>query len=102
MNKNIPNGHKIYRTALKRPKDHKICIPTSSIARPSKIYPNGGFLFENMPSGNPGKQRKENISQSEMFASSSKAKVPSSAPRGIMNQCGGRFVSKRLGLFVLW
>jgi hypothetical protein len=30
-----------------------IKIPASSIARPSKIYPNLDFLFENMPSGNP-------------------------------------------------
>jgi hypothetical protein len=28
-------------------------IPTSSIVRPSKIYPNLDFLFENIPSGNP-------------------------------------------------
>jgi hypothetical protein len=28
-------------------------IPTSSVARPSKIYPNWDFWFENMPSGNP-------------------------------------------------
>jgi hypothetical protein len=28
-------------------------IPTSSIARPSKIYPNWSFWFENIPSGNP-------------------------------------------------
>jgi predicted lactoylglutathione lyase len=30
-----------------------INIPTSSIARPSKIYPNLGFWFENKQSGNP-------------------------------------------------
>jgi hypothetical protein len=29
-------------------------MPTSSIARPSKIYPNWDFWFENKPSGNPG------------------------------------------------
>jgi hypothetical protein len=29
-------------------------IPTSSIARPSKNYPNLDFWFENIPSGNPG------------------------------------------------
>jgi hypothetical protein len=29
-------------------------IPTSSIARPSKIYPNWDFWFENIPSGNTG------------------------------------------------
>jgi hypothetical protein len=27
-------------------------IPTSSIARPYKIYPNWDFCFENIPSGN--------------------------------------------------
>jgi hypothetical protein len=32
---------------------HKIHIP-SSISRPSKIYPNWDFWFENMPSGNTG------------------------------------------------
>jgi hypothetical protein len=29
-------------------------MPSSSIARPSKIYPNLKFWFENKPSGNPG------------------------------------------------
>jgi hypothetical protein len=29
-------------------------IPTSSIARPSKINPKWDFCFENIPSGNPG------------------------------------------------
>jgi hypothetical protein len=28
--------------------------PTSSIAKPSKIYPNCDFWFENVPFGNPG------------------------------------------------
>jgi hypothetical protein len=28
-------------------------MPTSFIARPSKIYPNWIFWFESMPSGNP-------------------------------------------------
>jgi hypothetical protein len=32
-------------------------VPTSSIARPSKIYPNWDFWFENIPSGNPGSLR---------------------------------------------
>jgi hypothetical protein len=36
---NSPNGHKIYQDF--------------SIARPSKIYPNWDFWFENKPSGNP-------------------------------------------------
>jgi hypothetical protein len=31
-----------------------INIPTFSIARRSKIYPNWDFLFENKPSGIPG------------------------------------------------
>jgi hypothetical protein len=31
-------------------------MPTASIARPSKIYPNLNFWFENIPSGNPGDQ----------------------------------------------
>jgi hypothetical protein len=29
-------------------------MPTSSIARPSKIFPNWYFWFENISSGNPG------------------------------------------------
>jgi hypothetical protein len=29
-------------------------IPTSSIARPFRIYPNLEFRFEKIPSGNPG------------------------------------------------
>jgi hypothetical protein len=32
-------------------------IPTSSITRPSKIYPKWDFWFENRPSGNPGDLR---------------------------------------------
>jgi hypothetical protein len=39
----IPNGRKIY-------------IPISSVERPSKIYPNLDFLFENIPSGNPAQR----------------------------------------------
>jgi hypothetical protein len=46
--KNIPNYHNIYQMAVKCKN-----IPTSSIARPSKIYPNLDFWFENIPSGNP-------------------------------------------------
>jgi hypothetical protein len=30
-------------------------IPTSSIERPSKIYPKKDFWFENGPSGSPGR-----------------------------------------------
>jgi hypothetical protein len=32
-------------------------IPTSSIVRPSKIYPYWDFWYENKPSGNPGAGR---------------------------------------------
>jgi hypothetical protein len=38
---------------IPRPKCHICNITTSSIARPSKIYPNLDVWFENMPSGNP-------------------------------------------------
>jgi hypothetical protein len=42
---NISNGNEIDQMAIK--------MPTSSIARPSKIYPVWDFWFGNMPSGNP-------------------------------------------------
>jgi hypothetical protein len=42
---NAPNDHKIFRTAIK--------ISTFSYLRPSKIYPNRDFWFEDKPSGNP-------------------------------------------------
>jgi hypothetical protein len=48
----IPKVVKKYQMAVKytkRPQN----IPTSSIARPSKIYPDWDFWFENIPSGNP-------------------------------------------------
>jgi hypothetical protein len=35
-----------------------IKIPTSSIARPSKIYPKWDFWFENITSGNTGGKAK--------------------------------------------
>jgi hypothetical protein len=41
-------NHKINQMAIKYTKwPYK--IPTDSIARPTKIYPNRDFLFENMP-----------------------------------------------------
>jgi hypothetical protein len=50
---NIPNYHKIYQMTTKYTKwpQNK---PTLSITRPSKIYPNWDFWFENIPYGNPG------------------------------------------------
>jgi hypothetical protein len=51
----IQNGHDI---SIKWPKNRPNGLihnrPTSSIARPSKIYPNYDFWFENIPSGSPG------------------------------------------------
>jgi hypothetical protein len=45
MWKSIPNNHKIFQMAINN--------QTSSTVRPSKIYPNWYFVFENMPSGIP-------------------------------------------------
>jgi hypothetical protein len=45
--RSIPNGCKIDQINVQKN------IPTSSIAGPSKNYPNFDFLFENIPSGNP-------------------------------------------------
>jgi hypothetical protein len=44
---NTTNGHKLYQNL-------QLQDPPSSIARPSKIYPNWNFGFENISSGNPG------------------------------------------------
>jgi hypothetical protein len=43
---NISNCFKIDQTVKN--------MPTFSIARPSKIYPNWDFWFESKPPGNPG------------------------------------------------
>jgi hypothetical protein len=48
----ITNGHKLYQMATKYTK-WPYNVPTPSMARPSKIYPNSDFWFENIPSGNP-------------------------------------------------
>jgi hypothetical protein len=65
---NIPKWGKIYQIATKLPKGHKIYqmavvysksplnTPTFSIQRPSNIYPNWDFWFENIPSGNPDRR----------------------------------------------
>jgi hypothetical protein len=50
--KNIPNHPEISQMAVKYNKSPSH-LPTSSIARPSKIYTNGDFWFVNIQSGNP-------------------------------------------------
>jgi hypothetical protein len=45
---NVPNGSKMLLMAITY-----VHIPTYSIPRPSKIYPNRDFWFENILSGNP-------------------------------------------------
>jgi hypothetical protein len=49
---NLSNGHKLYQIAINHTK-WPFNMLTSFIARPSKLYPNRDFWFENMPSGNP-------------------------------------------------
>jgi hypothetical protein len=59
--KNITNYHKRFQMSIKYTKRQlngpnvPKSIPTSSISRPSKIYLNFDFRFENIPSGNPGR-----------------------------------------------
>jgi hypothetical protein len=62
---NIPKQWEIYHITIKYTKwsekytkirkidQTAINIPTSSIASPSRIYPNEVFWFQNVPSGNP-------------------------------------------------
>jgi hypothetical protein len=50
---NVPNGHKIYRSAVnltKRPLKN----PSIFHCKAFQIYPNWGFWLENIPSGNTG------------------------------------------------
>jgi hypothetical protein len=49
---NISNGRKIYQYCL--------CN-----LRPSKIYPNWDFWFENIPSGNPDEKRRKSDQSGE-------------------------------------
>jgi hypothetical protein len=50
---NIPNGHKIYQH-----------FPI--YVRPSKIYPNCDFWFENKPSGNPASKVRIGITRTKL------------------------------------
>jgi hypothetical protein len=49
----LPNGHKIYHMAVNY-SNHQIYRHYPFYVRPSNIYPNWDFWFENKPSGNPG------------------------------------------------
>jgi hypothetical protein len=49
-----------------------INMPTFSILRPSKIYPNWDFWFENIASGNPADGEKEREYKMSPQAGSSK------------------------------
>jgi hypothetical protein len=51
---NVPKDHKIYQMVGKLT-ECPLDILTSSIERPSKIYTNWDFCFENRPSGNTAK-----------------------------------------------
>jgi hypothetical protein len=64
----------------KRPSVHK----TSSIARPSKIYPNLDFWFENKPSGNPAENRTSHIYVFFYFCLQTRKYV---APNWLRNYC---------------
>jgi hypothetical protein len=62
---NRPNGQKIDQWAKIYQMAGKLTgwpqtIPTSSIVRPSQIYPNWDFWIENIPSGNPVENMLEN------------------------------------------
>jgi hypothetical protein len=52
-------------------------MPTSTIARPSKIYPNLDFWFEKIPPGNPGKmeRNKQNLPQKKFPFETDREKV---------------------------
>jgi hypothetical protein len=49
---NTPNGHKLYQ------KDIKYSRWSFSIPRPTKVYPNWDFRYENKPSGISGQESK--------------------------------------------
>jgi hypothetical protein len=61
MTTNIPNGHKLPIPIGRKISKRLQNIPTSSVARPSKIYQNWDFGFENIPSGNPDRNLKPEI-----------------------------------------
>jgi hypothetical protein len=53
---NVPNVLKLFQMSLKYSKC-PLNIPIFSNLRPSKIYSNWDFWFENKPSGNPAAQQ---------------------------------------------
>jgi hypothetical protein len=53
ITQNIPNGHKIWIPIGRKIDQMSKNLPTCSISKPSKFYPNGYFWFENIPSGKP-------------------------------------------------
>jgi hypothetical protein len=62
MSKNLTKDSEMDQVSIKY-------IPTSFIARPSKIYPTLDFWFENKPSGNPASQSHGSVSQGEQLIS---------------------------------
>jgi hypothetical protein len=60
LTENVPNGHKISPMSVKYYK-----WPLK-ISRPTEIYPNGDFWFENKPSGNPVRRSKNGQQLSTM------------------------------------
>jgi hypothetical protein len=70
--------------------------PTSSIARPSKIYPNCYFWSENIPSGNP----ELNLKRVCILGASSEVAGLSSVSALYRGLIEGHFCSK--GLFKTW
>jgi hypothetical protein len=61
------NGHKMYQIAVKYSK-WSYNIPSFFIPRPSKIYPNWYFWYENLPSGIPERHSGSTPSRRKFFA----------------------------------
>jgi hypothetical protein len=93
---NTPNEHNIHQSVLKYtkwpenwPNGHKICMPVSSIVRPSKIYPNWDFWFEKYTIWQPWIKPLTAAARSILV------------PKIRLNGWGARFQSE-LVLFELW